>query len=389
MIVKLNILYNNQAVSNFDYSYWDGRTWSTLYSAKNGIGYLEFYGAQAKETTTAKIKAEYVFVNEANYDKELNEVMKQFDTKLFRNCYFDIKIQENEKVEDQQKEQITENNTIAETHLETVDAEVYKNKIELIKTAIKSQNYSSVSSLFTGTGYKIYEELISYGSARILMETELVAVKHQNSVICRSIPMAFSFENNKKFVEDIVFHFNSEGLIENLTFALSKTTENDIIENAAWSAIDKMIIINFLENYKTAYALKRLDYVESIFADDALIITGTKVKITTDFNNPFKDNEIIIYNRQSKSEYIDRLQYSFGSKEYINIKFEDCTIRRGTKDNIYGIQIKQQYFSSNYADSGYLFLMVDLSDRNNPIIHVRTWQPEKNEDGSIYGITNF
>ena len=39
-----------------------------------------------------------------------------------------------------------------------------------------------------------------------------------------------------------------------------------------------MILISFLENYKTAYALKRLDYISSIFDDDALIITGRVLK---------------------------------------------------------------------------------------------------------------
>ena len=28
-------------------------------------------------------------------------------------------------------------------------------------------------------------------------------------------------------------------------------------------------------------------------------------------------------------------------------------------------------------------LMIDLNDSNNPKIHIRTWQPEKNDDGSI------
>lgn len=33
--------------------------------------------------------------------------------------------------------------------------------------------------------------------------------------------------------------------------------------------------------------------------------------------------------------------------------------------------------------------MMDLNDANNPKIYVRTWQPEKNPDGSIIGITDF
>ena len=42
----------------------------------------------------------------------------------------------------------------------------------------------------------------------------------------------------------------------------------------------------------------------------------------------------------------------------------------------YAIQIKQDYYSSNYGDSGYLFLYVDMNDPDNPVIKVRTWQPK-------------
>ena len=53
------------------------------------------------------------------------------------------------------------------------------------------------------------------------------------------------------------------------------------------------------------------------------------------------------------------------------------------------MQIKQNYYSSNYADQGYLFLMIDLGNKTEPKIYVRSWQPEKNSDGSIIGINDF
>jgi hypothetical protein len=36
-----------------------------------------------------------------------------------------------------------------------------------------------------------------------------------------------------------------------------------------------------------------------------------------------------------------------------------------------------------------LFLLIDLENPAEPIIHVRTWQPNRNEDGSIYGLSDF
>lgn len=52
---------------------------------------------------------------------------------------------------------------------------------------------------------------------------------------------------------------------------------------------------------------------------------------------------------------------------------------------LYAIQIAQDYYSSSYGDKGYLFLMVDINDPENPIIKVRTWQPDKDPNFGLYG----
>lgn len=56
---------------------------------------------------------------------------------------------------------------------------------------------------------------------------------------------------------------------------------------------------------------------------------------------------------------------------------------------IYGVQIAQDYYSTNYADKGYLFLMVDINDPERPLIKVRTWQPEKDPNFGLYGPGDF
>lgn len=175
-----------------------------------------------------------------------------------------------------------------------------------------------------------------------------------------------------------------------MSFSLSQTAIADIISKDIWSEKVRMTIIDFLENYKTAYALKRADYIESIFADDAVIIIGSVLKTKPIEANPFKNNQIVKYNRYTKEKFIANLKHSFASNEYINIQFEDNIVKKSGKGgDIYGIQIKQNYYSSSYGDSGYLFILVDINNPDAPIIHVRTWQPQKNEDGSIYGLGDF
>jgi hypothetical protein len=80
----------------------------------------------------------------------------------------------------------------------------------------------------------------------------------------------------------------------------------------------------------------------------------------------------------------------FKSNEYVNLKFTDISVKKaGVGGEIYGIQLKQDYFSTGYGDTGYLFLMVDLNKTEEPVIHVRTWQPEKDPKFGLYDISDF
>jgi len=58
-IVILDIFYKDKPISNFDYSYWDGKDWSFITSATDGKGIMEF-GGVSTEIENVKLKAEYL-----------------------------------------------------------------------------------------------------------------------------------------------------------------------------------------------------------------------------------------------------------------------------------------------------------------------------------------
>lgn len=382
----LNITYNGTPVKNFDYSYWDGQNWSNLVSAKDGIGFADL-PATSTDVTEVQLKAEYLFEGEATVDNELRDVMDKIDPVPFRNSYF--KTGKGAGSQTNVAENITKEPVI--NIAEASNTATYDKIISNLCAAINTGSYSSVSGLFTAEGYVIFQELVQYGKSRVLSQNDLSYIKYNDKVICRSLRMSFSFINNSKsFVEDVVLSFDGSNKICDITLGLGQNAIQDILKQDAWSETVRLTLIDFMEHYKTAFALKRLDYVRSIFSDDALIITGwvTKVKPSKEF--PYQNNQIVQYNRYTKEEYLKKLKMAFGSNEFINLKFNDNNIRKSGKGGeVYGIQIQQDYFSSSYGDSGYLFLLIDLNDSTQPVIHVRTWQPEKNADGSIYGVENF
>lgn len=400
-LVTLDITYNSFPVQNLEYSYWDGRDWSAIVAAKDGVGFLEFFGENASSRGESQIRAEYIFDGEARIDRELEDVLKRLDPIPFRNSYFNLKLEN--KVKSPSK--LTYNNPVSITPIDrqpgtTAFASLkisrisetapYQTKVNQIIAAISSKQYEKVKPLFTPEGYDVYTKLITYGKARVLSNDSLRAIHLENTVICRGPCLSFSFSNNRKFVEDIVFHFNSDGKVETLSFGLNQQALQSILAHSTWSEAERLTIINFMEHYKTAYALKRLDYISSIFADDALIIVGNVVKVKPNIENPFLTNTIVKLNRYSKTQYLKALEHTFAGNEFINLGFEESDIRKGGKEgDMFGIQIKQNYFSANYSDQGYLFLLLDFKNPNEPIIHVRTWQPTKDSTGSIFGMEDF
>ena len=387
--IRLHITYGGNPVENFDYSYWDGKNFSVPVSAKDGIGFLEFFGDQAHLKKETQVRAEYVFAGEARIDRELEDVLAQLDAIPFRNNLYQVKFERGGSgppgVEEPRQ------HPVAPEMAETFTLPEYRNRIDKILTSIRDKNYQSAASLFTPGGYEVFDRLLRYGEARLLRFDTLSAIRMGRGVMVRGPVMSFSFPNNaKKFVEDVVFYFNEEMKVETLSFGLNGKALLSILSHQRWSATERMTLISFLEHYKTAYALKRLDFIRSIFADDALIITGSVVRVKPDAENLFRNNPIVRYNRYNKEQYLKALEHTFAGNEFINIEFEESLVRKGgSAKELFGIQIKQNYYSSSYGDQGYLFLLVDFEDPGEPLIHVRTWQPTRNADGTIYGIEDF
>ena len=392
--INLFIKYKGEPVSSLDYTYFDGQTWSNLYSAKDGMGIVEL--RPDVDINSLQLKYEYEYADQAQIDKELESVMHLFKGTPFKNATAYINNLDkksavsSEAKKDFEKTVKTESAANLEDLSKVEDEKTLANIMGKVINAIKTKNYNSADDCFSEDGLEMYRKLLNYGQARILGNPQFSFYKMGKRVVCRSIPMAFSFKNNKrKFVEDVTFTFDENKKIECVAFGLGNEAKTDIFNKGvgAWSDYAKMVIATFLENYKTAFALKRLDYLESVFDDNATIITGHVIKKNPklDVENQsavFGDNKPLIkYTRHTKSEYLRKLKMCFQSNQFINVRFADNdVVKMGAGGETYGIQIKQDYYSTNYGDQGYLFLMVDFNDPENPSIKVRTWQPDRNPD---------
>lgn len=386
--VVLDVTYCGKHVTSLDYIYFDGKDWSGIFSAKDGIGILDF---SSKVPDDIQVKCECNYLSEAHIDKDVNLLVDVLCGPVIKG---DIKsvsadVPAVSGLSYNQEEKLSDDSEGGNTllMLSADESLPFRKRIDKVLAAIGSGKYSSVEDLFSLDGFDIFNKLISYGKARIVGDVNTVSFMASNDeVICRSIPMSFSFSNNnRKFVENVVFTFNADTLIDNISFGLDQQAADEILyEHSSWSEYARKILIEFLENYKTAYALKRIDYLRQVFRDDALIIVGKvseRPSQNADDEQKYIDNKFVQLYRKSKEEYMEQLERCFNSNEFINIRFSENDILKAGKGNeTYGIQIKQDYYSSNYGDTGYLFLMVDLNDPKQPVISVRVWMPERDPD---------
>lgn len=394
--VTIRVLYKGKPARNYDYSYFDGRDWSNVYSAKDGLGLVELPAIASVDGLS--VKTEYMFEGEANIDSELSEVMNSVTPIAMRDAYLKLSAPREEDAVAQPGEttlmassmQAKETNS-GMKFLSTETAAPYEQTMAKVEQAIRTRNFDGIESLCTPEGYDMFQRLIKYGNCKILRQPNLKYLSYNGEITCRSLPMSFTFQGNRRtFVEDVVFQMTPEGKITSLSFGLNKPAVDDIMNQTAWGDTARQVLITFLESYKTAYALKRLEYIRSIFSDDALIITGSVVKASGQMERQPIDGKVVKYTRQTKGEYMKKLEHIFAGSEFINLRFADNQVRKsGVGGEIYGIQIKQDYFSSSYGDTGYLFLMVDLNHPKEPIIHVRTWQPEKDPNFGLIDLSYF
>ena len=387
--VQLQITYKGRPVNSFDYTYFDGMDWSNIYSAKDGWGLIDLRPGQT--TDNLRVKCEYQFSGEAHIDREIEGVMAVVDDTPFRNAYIKV---EGKPQAVQAGAPIIQKPDVSTASVAPVgNYEDYVTILNEVSKGIQKKSYADISQYFTQRGNEQLKKLINYGRAQFLGNSDIQFSQLGDKVICRGMTMSFGFRNNnRKFVENVVMIFDNQKKIDEVKFGLGKEAYNDIMLKGAWSQDARIILANFMEDYQTAYALKDLDFIKNVFDDNAIIITG-KVSRRPQLSReqgPYIDNKVIKFTRQSKQEYLRNLEHCFKGNEYINIRFaNNDIIKSGKGGETYGIQIKQDYYSSTYGDTGYLFLMIDVNDPNNPIIKVRTWQPDRDPNFGIIGISDF
>ena len=197
----------------------------------------------------------------------------------------------------------------------------------------------------------------------------------------RNIPLLMKPRADRDFGEseyqEAVISFDRKGNVESFYLSISMNLYMNVIKNnkEITDLRRRQLILDYVEQFRTSYNTKDIKFLQQVFSDDALIITG---KVISQKKDNMKLPDKIVYKKQTKQEYLTNLRRVFANNSYIKVTFDDIKVmRHPVNPNFYGVTLHQGYTSSKYHDDGYLFLLWDFTDENQPQIHVRTWQPDQ------------
>ena len=229
----------------------------------------------------------------------------------------------------------------------------------------------------------------------------------KNGYMLRQIPFIINPQGEQfgsGTYQECVVEFDKRGQITDFRFVFDTQLSESMERCGAVVELErKMQILKYCDRFRTAYCTKDIKYLEQVFSDDALIITGNVVMSKPSDMGPAKAK--VEYTTHNKEQYLKNLKRAFARNKYIDVKFSEIgengedsgcgTVTRSANNkNMYGVRLRQEWKSSNYNDVGYVFLLWDFSDENAPVIHVRTWQPEfvggtKMAEEEIFSLSDF
>ena len=198
------------------------------------------------------------------------------------------------------------------------------------------------------------------------------------NIAIKVIPVIEDYDGDLE--RQLTISLSRTGEITGARMAMASHVYTNIIKNG--DTVDmarREEILKFVEDFRSHYDEKDLEALNQVFSDDALIITGSVVMRRSNHGDQLKMRPEIVYRTQNKQQYLSRLKQTFARNKYIKVTFSDPEVVRSKKNpNFFGVTLHQHWKSDRYEDDGYVFLLWEFKENDEPpIIHVRTWRPDK------------
>ena len=116
---------------------------------------------------------------------------------------------------------------------------------------------------------------------------------------------------NKQSIEYLILDFDTTGKFNDINFGITEGLYKTFVEQGKYGNDwgNRQVIIKFVERYRTAFLSRDIKMLDSLFADEAVIIIGREIKKT-------KSKDVYQYSKMNESqpEY-EKTQYT--KKQYL------------------------------------------------------------------------
>lgn len=133
-------------------------------------------------------------------------------------------------------------------------------------------------------------------------------------------------------------------------YPLSEEIREEIMSKGKWSDDIKTSLVNFLEDYQTAFMNKSVDFIERTF-DPANFTIRTK------------DDVGVVYKETQTQKYMQRYKRCCMEGDISSFSLSDPEFRLANPNGEYYVVLhfKQEYTTQNYNEEIYVYLVLDFN----------------------------
>jgi hypothetical protein len=388
--VILSMDYKNKPIQYLRFHFWDGSN-QIYIEGKDGKAVISLFGA-TRELKELRLCPDYMYYEQRNEFKAVHDLWDLVKKPDFSH---NTKVDLTEKKADSLKK-------LPEIKVEVKNRDVDKvitTETNKFLAVIRSNDVNQIRKAYPHDAYlqKQIHSLFEYNNLKLVeTDVKLSISPTFDGWEVRGIPVVAHYPSlHKQTTDKLVLNFAKNGVLNDIQF-----TVFDGMYEAAVAGIEneeellrRKVLLKFIEKYRSSFMYRDLENLETMFSDEAVIITGRVLqKAPKNKNYEYRalgDQPDIEYITHTKKIYLEHLTKVFASNQDIHLGYN--TFKVITKNNVpgvYAVSMRQNYASTNYSDEGHLFLLIDFNEPV-PKIYVRSWQPGEWSDDKMIEISNF